>query len=217
MSDWPTCFPHRHWTMKCWPSRESNKHSCSRFHWSYNCNGIYSILLLERKKTKTLSLMTLSKMRHSFWCGSTRMSPFSRRPGSMVMQMLVWPSPWTLLQTGKMEKRKTRWEWLIGAHDSVVSLTLTAALTSCGYKAALVLPGVLASYMTSELGEWDQREESTNRDHVREKGGSDVELWVTQGLKTHVRQLFRICNHVAAQINIDKQERLPLMTLTCRN
>lgn len=39
-----------------------------------------------------------------------------------------------------------------------------------------MLLGVLASYMTSELGEWDQREESTNRDHVREKGGSDVEL-----------------------------------------
>lgn len=28
----------------------------------------------------------------------TRMSPFRSRPGSMVMQMLVWPSPWTLLQ-----------------------------------------------------------------------------------------------------------------------
>lgn len=30
----------------------------------------------------------------------TRMSPFRSRPGSMVMQMLVWLSPWTLL-----------WEW----------------------------------------------------------------------------------------------------------
>lgn len=28
----------------------------------------------------------------------------------------------------------------------------------------------ISVYMTSELGEWDQREESTNRDHVREKG-----------------------------------------------
>ncbi len=29
----------------------------------------------------------------------TRMSPFRSRPGSMVMQILVWLSPWTLLQT----------------------------------------------------------------------------------------------------------------------
>lgn len=157
-------------------------------------------------------------MRHSLWCGSTRMSPFSRRPGSMVMQMLVWPSPWTLLQTGKMGKREKHGgnDW--SEHMIPLSHRLWQQLSHRAVtRRRWCYSGVLASYMTSELGEWDQREESTNRDHVREKGGSDVELWVTQGLKTHVRQLFRICNHVAAQINIDKQERLPLMTQTCRN
>lgn len=28
----------------------------------------------------------------------TKMSPFKSSPGSMVMQMLVWLSPWTLLR-----------------------------------------------------------------------------------------------------------------------
>lgn len=58
----------------------------------------------------------------------------------------------------------------MGAHDSVVSSTQTAAITLCGRSAALVLFGVLSVYMTSELGERHQREESANRDHVREKG-----------------------------------------------
>lgn len=32
----------------------------------------------------------------------TKMSPFKSSPGSMVMQMLVWLSPWTLLrETGR--------------------------------------------------------------------------------------------------------------------
>lgn len=49
----------------------------------------------------------------------TRMSPFRRSPGSMVMQMLVWLSPWTLLQKRKQQQVRQQastsvlklWNW----------------------------------------------------------------------------------------------------------
>lgn len=36
----------------------------------------------------------------------TKMSPFKSSPGSMVMQMLVWLSPWTLLGERGAERKR---------------------------------------------------------------------------------------------------------------